>query len=188
MIGTVVNLHNKVFAWIESATNKWLLGLFARFTFAAVLFVYFINSASLKVSKGFLGFFQVQDAAYFQILPKAVETFNYDVSQIPFLYDLVVYFGTYSEFLLPTLIVIGLFTRLAALGMIGFIFVQSYVDVMFHNLDEASIGSWFDRLSDAVIIDQRALWVFLLLILVLKGAGKISLDAVLGKIWQSRNS
>jgi putative oxidoreductase len=35
----------------------------------------------------------------------------------------VVVAGTLAEFILPLLIVIGLFTRLAAFGMIGFVIV-----------------------------------------------------------------
>ena len=53
--------------------------------------------------------------------------------KVPLLpYGLVVTVGTYSEFLLPVLIVLGLFTRIAALGMIGFTLVQSFVDITWH--------------------------------------------------------
>ena len=53
--------------------------------------------------------------------------------------------GIYAGFILPVLIVAGSMTRLAALGMIGFIVVQSYVDVVFHHVDAATIGALFDR-------------------------------------------
>ena len=89
--------------------------------------------------------------------------------------------GTYSEFVLPLLIVVGLFTRLAALGMIGFVLVQSYVDIAVHKVGSQTAGAWFDRFSDGLIWDQRTLWVFLLLYLVVKGAGLISLDALLSR-------
>ena len=154
----------------------------ARFLFAAVLLVYYLNSAATKVGEGVTGFFSVGDNAYFQILPSVVEAYGYDASQVPFFpYDLIVIAGTYSEFILPILIVLGLFTRIAALGMIGFTLVQSYVDIAFHGVDAKTIGAWFDRFSDAAIMDQRALWVFLLVYLVVKGAGAVSLDWVLGK-------
>jgi len=39
--------------------------------------------AKTKVGDGLSGFLQVQDNAYFQILPKVVEQFNYDASQVP---------------------------------------------------------------------------------------------------------
>ncbi|MBL4599521.1 MAG: DoxX family protein, partial [Rhizobiaceae bacterium] len=92
----------------------------------------------------------------------------------------------YGEFLLPLLVVIGLFTRIASLGMIGFILVQSYVDIVFHKADAETIGAWFDRDSSSLIMDQRLLWVFLLIVLVVKGAGTISIDTVIGKWWQNR--
>ena len=38
------------------------------------------------------------------------------------------------------------------------------------------IGGWFDRASDALILDQRLFWVFVLLFLAVNGAGRLSLD------------
>jgi putative oxidoreductase len=60
--------------------------------------------------------------------------------------------GTWTEFLLPILLLIGLFTRLAALGMAGFVVVQTWVDVMGHG---AALGSLFDRHANG-LIDIRA--------------------------------
>lgn len=182
MIARLSQLHARVFEKVEARLDGWFLGLLARFAFAAVLLVYYLNSAATKVGDGILGFFSVGANAWFQILPPVVEAYGYDVSQVPFFpWDIVVYAGTYAEFILPVLIVLGLFTRLAALGMIAFILVQSYVDIAFHGVDEKTIGAWFDRFSDAAILDQRTLWVFLLLTLVVKGAGALSLDWVLSR-------
>ena len=90
--------------------------------------------------------------------------------------------GTWAEFILPLLIIIGLFTRLAALGMIGFVVVQSLTDIYGHNgTDIKTLGAWFDRFPDGVILDQRLFWVFLLSLLVVKGAGAVSVDALLRK-------
>jgi putative oxidoreductase len=75
---------------------------------------------------------------------------------------------------------VGLLTRLAALGMIGFIFVQSIVDITGHGVAGADIGAWFDKASSALILDQRSFWVFALIVLVVRGAGPLSLDRVLG--------
>jgi len=108
---------------------------------------------------------------------------------VPFFpWDIIVFAGTYAEFVLPILIVLGLFTRLAAFGIVGFIVVQSTVDIAFHGADAATIGAWFDHLSNAVILDQRALWVFLLVTLVVKGAGALSLDALLARTVNARVS
>ncbi|MGD1877842.1 MAG: DoxX family protein [Kiloniellaceae bacterium] len=183
MIARIVALYRCAIGIVEAWLDGWFLGLFARVVFAAVLLVYYLNSFSTKVGDGVAGFFSIGDNAYFQILPSVVEAYGYDASQVPFFpYDLIVIAGTYAEFLLPILIVLGLFTRLAALGMIGFIVVQSFVDIVFHGADAATVGVWFDRAPDAVILDQRALWVFLLVTLAVKGAGAVSLDWVLGKI------
>lgn len=42
--------------------------------------------------------------------------------------------------------------------------------------DFVLIGGWFDRASDALILDQRLFWVFVLLFLAVNGAGRLSLD------------
>ena len=73
----------------------------------------------------------------------------------------MVLLGGWAEFALPLALVLGLFTRLAALGMIGFVMMQSLTDIYGHLADPATIGAWFDRASDALILDQRALWVVL---------------------------
>jgi putative oxidoreductase len=67
------------------------------------------------------------------------------------------------------------------LGMIGFIIVQSLTDLFGHGgiAHEGTLGAWFDRMSDALILDQRAFWVLCLLILVFKGAGALSIDRLL---------
>jgi putative oxidoreductase len=183
MISRLVALHDRVFGAIQSGFESWALGLFARFVFAAVLLVYFLHSASTKVGTGILGFFAITDNAYFQILPTVVEQYDFDASKVPLIpYDIIVVAGTYAEFVLPVLIVLGLFTRLAALGMIGFVAVQSLVDVAFHGAGEKTIGAWFDRLSDAAILDQRLMWLFVLVYLVVRGAGAVSLDQVVGRL------
>lgn len=189
MITKLIDLYGRSVGRAEAALDGWFLGLLARFVFAAVLLLYYLNSAATKVGDGIVGFFSVGDNAYFQILPSVVEAYGYDASQVPFFpWDIVVFAGTYAEFILPLLIVLGLFTRLAAIGMIGFTLVQSYVDIAFHGVDAKTIGNWFDRLPDAVILDQRAFWVFLLLVLVVKGAGVVSLDWVLRRTLQAKQS
>jgi len=77
------------------------------------------------------------------------------------------------------MILLGLFTRLASLGMIGFIAVMSFVDVAFHGLKPDDVGALFDRVQDSVIADQRLLWVLPLVYLVLYGAGSVSLDRLM---------
>lgn len=153
-------------------TGDWLLPTLARLVFAAVLLAYFWSSAMTK----FDGPFAPAMGAYAQIFPKAFEAVGYDVAQLGLWHRLVVLAGGYAEFVLPALITIGLLTRLAALGMVGFVLVQSLTDVWGHG---AAAGALFDRVSDAVILDQRSLWLLLFLVLILKGAGPISVDHAL---------
>lgn len=175
-------LYEGVFSNLQSLLDGWFVGFFARFVFAAVLFQYFLNSAFTKVGDGIYGFFSIADGAYFQIIPPIVEQFNYDASQVPLVpWKLIVYFGAYSEFILPALIVLGLFTRLAAIGMIGFVLVQSYVDIAFHGVDEATIGQIFDTVQDSAIADQRLLWMLIFVYLLVKGPGALSIDWVVGR-------
>lgn len=188
LIDRLVRLHHAVFTVLERWTAGWLLGALARFVFLAVLFFYFLNSARTKVGDGIAGFFKVQDGAYFQILTEqGMAAYDFDSANVPFYLDLIVYMGTYSEFLLPVLIVLGLFTRIAAIGMIIFVFVQSYVDIYLHKVNAETVGAWFDRESGALIYDQRALWVFVLLILVVRGAGALCLDRLLFSWWERRH-
>ncbi len=178
----LIRLHDAFFAAVERACADWAPGLLARFAFAATLLVYFWNAALTKIGEGALGFLSISDAAYFQILPPVIETYGYDASAVPVLpWGVIVAAGTYAEFVLPALIVLGLATRLAALGMIVFVLVQSYVDIAFHGVDARTVGALFDRFPDAAILDQRLLWVAVLAPLAIRGGGALSLDALLAR-------
>lgn len=172
-------LHRRIFGKAELLLDRWFLGLFARFVFLAVLYFHFLASAGAKVGEGFWGFFRITDQAYEQLLPSVLQTVGGNVAALAFVpWGLIVTVGTYAEFILPLLVVTGLFTRIAALCMIVFLAVQSYLDVFMRGADPEMIGAWFDRFSDGLIADQRLLWVFLLSYLVLKGPGLVSLDAL----------
>lgn len=151
---------------------EMVLSSLARLVFSAVLLVYFWGSAATKLA----GPFTPTDGAYIQIFPRVVETLGYDFSKLGVFHWAVVMAGSYAEIILPLLILLGLFTRLAALGMIGFITVQSLTDVFGHGV---AAGAWFDTASDAVILDQRAFWVLGLCILVFLGGGPVSVDRIL---------
>lgn len=170
----------RIAAALDAASGP-VLGSLGRLLFGAVLLVYFWNSALTKLGEGVAGLWTPSLGAYAQIFPRAMEAAGYDVSQLGPWHRLVVLAGTWAELILPALIVLGLLTRLAALGMIGFIAVQSLTDLIGHGAlsDPQALGGWFDRLPDGVILDQRALWVFLLLVLVLKGPGPMALDRLI---------
>lgn len=146
----------------------------ARLVFAAVLLVYYWNSAGLKIDGSI---FSPSAGAFGQIFPHAAEAVLYDVSQLNIFQRLVIFAGTVAEYVLPALILVGLLTRLAALGTIGFIWVQTIVDVTGHGV---KLGSLFNNAIE--LVDQRVMWTFLLLVLVFKGAGAISVDAVVKRM------
>ncbi len=177
---SLLQLYDTAVHTAEKLTQGWFFGLFARFVFASVLYFYFLNSAKTKVGEGLLGFFSVSSGAYYQIALPAVEAAGGDVSQVPFLpWGLIVYAGTYAEFILPLLVIFGLFTRIAAVGMIAFVAVQSWVDITVHQVGAETAGAMFDRFSDGLIADQRLMWAVPLVYLAIHGAGAISLDRLL---------
>lgn len=182
LITFFVTLHDRFFGALESLLDGWFMALFSRFVFASVLWGYFLSSAATKVGDGLLGFFSISPGAYYQIALPAVEAAGGDVSQVPFLpWGLIVTLGTYAEFILPVLVVAGLFARLASLGMIIFIGVQTLVDITVHMVGPETIGALFDRFHDGLIADQRLLWMVPLAYVVVKGPGMISVDHLLAR-------
>ena len=173
--------YDRAVARLQSATPAALPTL-ARFAFAAVLAGYFWTSARTKLGDGALGFLHPSDGAYIQIFPRVVEAAGYDVSQLGLFHWAVVVTGTLAELILPLLIILGLFTRLAALGMLGFTLVQSLTDIYGHGVAGDDLGRWFDAAAGALIWDQRTLWALLFLTLLFSGAGPFSLDRIISKL------
>lgn len=179
IINSLTRMHGRAFTALQTATQGWLLGLAARLVFAATLLIYFWRSAATKLGDGVFGFLSPSDGAYIQIFPRAFEAAGYDSSALGAQHHLIAMLGIWAEFTLPAFIVAGLFTRLASLAFIGFIAVMTIVDIFGHAVDPATIGAWFDGNPSSLISDQRFLWVFLLLVLVVQGGGKMSLDQLL---------
>ncbi len=162
-------LNNAVFGIIGHRTEDWIIPTLARFTFAATLLWFFWFSALTKIGPGPFGFLNPSFGAYAGILPWKSEPFT-------FLDTTIVLLGMWAEFVLPLLMIIGLFTRASALAMIAFVAVLTLVDIYGHHVEAATIGAWFDGRAGSVIADQRLFWLLLLTTLVLKGGGPISLD------------
>jgi putative oxidoreductase len=174
-MNALISLYFRLSNGLDRAAPA-LLPLLARLVFAGVLLIYFWASGLTKLGSGVLGFLMPSDGAYIQIFPRAAEAFGYDFSQFGVYHWAVVTAGTLAEFILPLLLLLGLFTRLAALGMIGFVAVQTATDVVGHGVAGDDLGAWFDRTADALILDQRSLWIFLLLVPLLMGGGRFALD------------
>ena len=177
----IIVLYQSLASALDRQT--WLIPTLARLVFAAVLFIYFWQSGLSKIAfdQGILGLLTPTDGAFVQIFPKAADAALYAVSQMTWLQWIIAVAGGWAEIILPLMIVGGLLTRLASLGMIGFVVVQSLTDILAHGVVIGMAGNdtWFDNYSDGLILDQRAFWVFVLIVLVIKGAGPLSLDRVL---------
>jgi len=78
--------------------------------------------------------------------------------------------GTTGELLFPTLLVLGLTTRYAALGLsvVNVMAVVSYAQVLLAEGSEAALG-------------QHKLWGYMLLVILVFGPGLFSLDAAAGR-------
>jgi putative oxidoreductase len=130
---------------LERLIGHSLLALAARFGIAGIFFL----SGRTKVE----GWLAVSD--------NAVALFA-DEYQVPLLSPaLAAHLATYAEHLFPILLVLGLFTRLSALALLGMTAV-----IQFFVYPDA----WATHLS----------WAGLLLYLMGRGAGIWSLDRVLG--------
>jgi putative oxidoreductase len=178
---TALLRRSDALARAASAAAPWLLPTLARLLFAGVLLVHYWSSAATKLD----GLLTPSVGAYAQILPRATEAAGFDVSRLTAAHRAVVLFGTWAEVILPALLIAGLLTRLAALGMIGFVLVQSWVDVRGHGLGAADVGAWFDADPSAILLDQRALWLFLLAVLAVTGGGPVSADRMLARFRSS---
>jgi len=178
----LISMHNSIFSRLDRA-GDWLLPTLARYVFASTLLLYFWNSALTKVGDGLFGLLRPSDGAYVQIFPRAMEAVTYDSSQLGIFHWAVATAGMWAEFILPVLIVLGLLTRVASIGMIGFVAVQSLTDLYGHGgiAHEETLGAMFDRIADGAILDQRMFWTFVLIVLVVKGAGPLSVDRLMSR-------
>ena len=170
----MISLYTDLVERLDKA--DWLVPTLARLVFVLVFLFYFLNSASLKIDGSI---FSPSSGAFGQIFPKAAEAVLWDVTQMNIFQRLIIFAGTVAEFVLPVLIVLGLFTRLAAIGLIGFTVVQTLVDVTGHGV---GLGTWLNNAPE--LIDERTLWVFLFAVLLIKGAGPLSVDRVISMIFK----
>jgi putative oxidoreductase len=128
--------------WVES-----LMLLFVRISLAGI----FWRSGRTKVVEG--SWLTISDTTKF--------LFQEDYKNVPLPPELAAHLSTYAEHLFPILLVIGLFTRLSALGLLGMTMViQIFV------FPEA----WWS---------VHMIWVALALTLIVRGGGQFSVDAFL---------
>ncbi|MDO6586764.1 DoxX family membrane protein [Salipiger sp. 1_MG-2023] len=174
----IAQLHRIETARIDAAP---LIGLSARLVFGAVLAGYFWASARTKLDG-----LTLSPNAYAQVFPRQLEATGYDPSALPFLAHVITAAGTAAEFVLPLLLLLGLFTRLSAVAMLGFLAVMTLTDLYGHGVGPETIGAPFDRDPAAPLWDQRLLWAWLLGVLALSGGGALSLDRQLPRLWSGK--
>jgi putative oxidoreductase len=130
---------------LDALISHSFLALCCRISLAAIFFL----SARTKVD----GFLSVNDTAY------TLFAEEYKVPLIP--PEIAAHMATYAEHLFPILLVLGLATRLSALGLLG---MTAVIQIFVYP------DAWPTHLS----------WAALMLYLIGRGAGAVSLDKLFG--------
>lgn len=136
---------NAIAARLDAAIGDGVLSLVARIAIAAI----FLQSGRTKV-EGFL-----------TVTPSAVELFRseYKLPLVP--PEIAAHLAAYAEHLFPALLIVGLFSRLSALALLG---MTAVIEIFVYPL------AWPTHLS----------WAGLLLVVIARGAGPVSLDRTIG--------
>jgi len=144
-----ISLYQRLVAIAASRIPEGLALLLTRLALAGV----FWRSGRSKVEEGSL--FSISDTTYY--------LFSEEYSAVPLPSDFAAVMATVAEHAFPVLLVLGLFTRGAALGLLGMtLVIQIFV------YPEA----WWQ---------VHALWAAMCLILIARGAGLFSLDAFVAR-------
>ena len=104
---------------------------------------------------------KVTEGSWFQLSDTTYELFRTEYAAVPLPPELAAVMATTAEHLLPALLVAGLLTRVSALGLVG----MTMVIQLFVYPD-----AWWP---------EHSLWAAMALILIVRGGGQFSLDAVL---------
>jgi putative oxidoreductase len=145
----ILKFYDRMVALVSNCKLQNLTLLFTRIVLAGV----FWRSGRTKVDEG--SWFSISDNTYF--------LFQEEYKGVPLPSDLAAVMATVSEHLFPILLVLGLFTRLSALALLGMtLVIQIFV------YPEA----WWQ---------VHSLWVAMALVLIVRGGGSISLDAPLAR-------
>jgi putative oxidoreductase len=140
----LIPLYNTAAERLSKPINDTLLALAARLALAAIFFL----SGRTKVD----GLLTVNDSAY------TLFRDEYKVPLIP--PELAAHLATYAEHFLPILLVLGLFTRVSALALLG---MTAVIQIFVYP------AAWPTHLS----------WAALMLYLMGRGGGVLSMDYVL---------
>lgn len=141
----LLTLWNGLAERLYGKINDSVLALVARISIAAI----FLMSGRTKVE----GFLTITDSTY--------ELFRTEYKLPLIAPELAAHLSAYAEHLFPALLILGLFSRLSALALLGMTLV---IEIFVYP------DAWPTHLS----------WIGLLLIIIAKGAGKFSLDRRFG--------
>ncbi len=106
---------------------------------------------------------KVTEGSWFQLSDTTYELFRTEYAAVPLPPELAAVMATTAEHLLPALLLAGLFTRFSALGLVG----MTMVIQLFVYPD-----AWWP---------EHSLWTAMALILIVRGGGQFSFDALLAK-------
>ncbi|MGB7656121.1 MAG: DoxX family protein [Novosphingobium sp.] len=106
---------------------------------------------------------KVAEGTWFQLTDSTYELFRTEYAGVPLPAELAAVVANGAEHILPALLLIGLFTRGAALALVGMT-----LTIQFFVYPDA----WWP---------EHSLWTALALVLVLRGGGRFSLDALLSR-------
>lgn len=108
---------------------------------------------------------KVEDGTFFKVTDATVELFRTEYAGVPLLPpELAAPMANAAEHILPALLLAGLFSRFAALGLIGMTLV---IQVFVYP------DAWWP---------EHSLWMAMALMLVVRGGGRFSLDALLVRL------
>lgn len=145
----ILSLYDRAVVLASNCKLQNLTLLFTRIVLAGV----FWRSGRTKVDEG--SWFSISDNTRF--------LFQEEYKGVPLPSDLAAVMATVSEHLFPILLVLGLFTRLSALALLGMtLVIQIFVYP----------DAWWQ---------VHSLWVAMALVLIVRGGGSISLDAPLAR-------
>lgn len=148
----ITSLYNRLTGMLSSTVGEGIALLLMRVALAGI----FWRAYKTKVAEG----------TWFEINPIQYDIFSNEFSGLPLPVDLAVPMATYAEFIFPILLVIGLATRFSALAL-G---IMALVIQLFVFPTSAHFFGW-------------AIGVLAMAgILISRGPGIFSLDAVLGKV------
>ena len=143
----ILTLYDRLTAWASSRLPEGLALLLIRVALAGI----FWRSGRTKVEEGTA--LTISDQAYF--------LFEYEYTGLPLPVDLAVPLATYAEHVFPVLLVLGLFTRFAAVSLL----IMTLVIQLFVYPE-----AWWAT---------HILWFAMAAILISRGGGIFSLDALL---------